>query len=351
MSGGAAEVGRFRAGRRTIWIGAVAAAFILAGCSSAAPSASTSPSSGGAIIASIQTPSLPGAAAAGFGSLWVSDYVHGSLFRISGSSKLSLTTIPIGNPTALQPDCQPDQEDAPAGSLIIRRCDLPSGVACGAGSVWVGRNDLKAVVRIDPASNRVTATIPVGIQTFGIEASSDAVWVTSYEDNSAVRIDPRSNQVVARIEGLHGPSGILIAPDAVWLADNTGLLVTKIDPATNAVQANVPVGSGPFPMALAAGSLWVRNEQDNTFSRVDPRASKVTASIKADPTYATEGFDSLVGGKDGVWVSGLRVGFLDASSQTVTRSLPVEGHPYDAGGGRLWVLGTTGLVSLVNPSA
>jgi len=35
----------------------------------------------------------------------------------------------------------------------------------------------------------------------------------------------------------------------------------------------------------------------------------------------------------------------------VTRSLPVEGRPYDAGGGRLWVLGTTGQVSLLDPAA
>jgi hypothetical protein len=331
----------------------VVAALIAAGCSSGTPRASNSASSSTApgVLATVQLPDLPGAAAPGFGSLWVSDYIHGSLIRVSGSTSLSLARIAIGNPAALQPGCQPDQEDAPAGSLIIRRCDLPSGVACGAGSVWVGRNDLQAVVRIDPATNRVVSTIPVGIRVFGIAASQDAIWVTSYEDNAAVRIDPRTNRVVARLTGLHGPSGILIAPDAVWLADNTGLLLDKIDPRSNAIQAEVQVGSGPYPMALAAGSLWVRNEQDNTFSRVDPKAARVTASIKADPTYATEGLDSLVGAGAGVWVSGLQVGFLDAASQKVTRALPVEGHPYDAGQGRLWILGTTGEVSLVEAPA
>lgn len=331
-------------------IGVAAVAAIVAGCSSGTPTPLASSPAAGRVLASVQLPDLPGAAAAGFGSLWVSDYKHGSLVRVSGSTHLYLGSIPIGDPGALQPACQPDQEDAPAGSLIIRRCDLPSGVAAGAGSVWTGRNDLQAVVRIDPATNRVTATIPVGIRIFGMAATEDAVWVTSYEDNVTVRIDPRSNRVVARLAGLHGPSGVLITSGAVWLADNTGLLVNEIDPGTNSVRANVTVGSGPFPMALAAGSLWVRNEQDNTFSRVDPSAAKLTASIPADPSYATEGLDSMVGASNGVWVSGLRVQFLDAASQKVTRSLQVEGHPYDAGQGRLWVLGTTGLVTLLDPS-
>ena len=323
----------------------MAAAAILGAC--AQQSGGSSPSAAGATV--IQTPSLPGAAAAGFGSLWVSDYTHGNLVRIRRTTPLSLTTIPIGNPAALQPGCQPDQEDAPAGSLIIRRCDLPSGVACGAGSVWTGRNDLKAVVRIDPATDRVVATIPVGIRTFGITAADDAVWVTSYEDNAVVRIDPRSNQVVARLPGRHGPAAILITPTAVWLSDNTGLRLTEIDPRSNAVRAEIVVGSGPFPMALAAGSLWVRNEQDNTVSGIDPQGARVTASIQADPFSGTDGFDSLVGTPKGMWMSGPRVQFFDAVTRHVTRTLPVEGRPYDAGDGRLWVLGTTGSVSLLTP--
>ena len=325
----------------------VAAAATLAACAPSGQSGAPSGSASGATV--IQTPNLPGAAAAGFGSLWVSDYTHGSLVRVSGTTRLSLTTIPIGNPAALQPGCQPDQEDAPAGSLIIRRCDLPSGVASGAGSVWAGRNDLEAVVRIDPATDRVVATIPVGIRIFGMTAADDAVWVTSYEDNAVVRIDPRSNQVVARLQVPHGPAAVLITPTAVWLSDNTGLLLTKIDPRSNAVRAEVPVGSGPFPMALAAGSLWVRNEQDNTVFTVDPEGARVTARIQADPFSGTDGFDSLVGTPKGMWMSGPRVQFFDAASRHVTRSLPVEGRPYDAGAGRLWVLGTTGLVSLLSP--
>ena len=332
-------------------IGIAATAMMLAACSSPASSGSASPSPVGGVVGAIRVPDLPGAAAAGFGSLWVSDYKHGSLVRVSGSTRLSLTRIRVGDPGALQPACQPDQEDAPAGSFIIRRCDLPSGVACGAGSVWTGRNDLKAVVRIDPATNRITATIPVGILTFGLAATGDAVWVTSNDDNVVIRIDPRTNRVVARVPVPSGPAGVLITPTAVWVADSTGRLLTKIDPATNAVQAEVPVEASPFPMALAAGSLWVRNEDASTLSRVDPSAARVTASIKTDPFYTTEGLDSLVGASSGVWMSGLRLQFLDATTQKVTRSLPVEGRPYDAGGGRLWVLGTTGQVSLLDPAA
>ena len=329
--------------------GIVATAAILAGCTPSGQVGVPSASAAGPVVAAIETHKPLGAAAAGFGSLWVSEYGRGSLPRVSGTTHLSLTRIPIGDPAGLQPGCQADYDDSPAGSFIIRRCDLPSGVACGAGSVWTGRNDLQAVVRIDPATDRVMAAIPVGIHIFGIAAADDAVWVTSYEDDAVVRIDPRSNQVVARLRVVHGPTAVLITPSAVWLADTSGLRLTKIDPRTNVVQADVPVDAFPFPMALAAGSLWVRNEQDNTVSRVDPEAGRVTARIPADPFLGTDGFDSLVGTPSGVWMSGPRVEFLDAATAQVTRSLPVEGVPYDAGAGRLWVLGTIGRVTLLSP--
>ena len=143
-------------GLSTRLIGIAAAAMMLAACSSPAPSGSASPSLAGGVVGAIQVPDLPGAAAAGFGSLWVSDYKHGGLVRVSGSTRLSLTRIRVGDPGALQPDCQPDQEDAPAGSSNVNR-DVPPGSRWGgtpAKPVRAWFRELTTLARLAERSGR-----------------------------------------------------------------------------------------------------------------------------------------------------------------------------------------------------
>ena len=54
----------------------------------------------------------------------------------------------------------------------------PSGIAVGAGSVWVASGD-GTVSRIDPATDRVTATIAVGGTPSGVTVDDKAgVWVS-----------------------------------------------------------------------------------------------------------------------------------------------------------------------------
>jgi YVTN family beta-propeller protein len=51
-------------------------------------------------------------------------------------------------------------------------------VATGGGAVWVAMSDAGSVARIDPRTNRVTATIAVGHRPQGITVAGGLVWVT-----------------------------------------------------------------------------------------------------------------------------------------------------------------------------
>jgi YVTN family beta-propeller protein len=53
----------------------------------------------------------------------------------------------------------------------------PSGVAIGAGSVWVASAD-GTVSRIDPTTTEVTATVTVGGTPTGVAFGAKKVWVT-----------------------------------------------------------------------------------------------------------------------------------------------------------------------------
>jgi YVTN family beta-propeller protein len=56
---------------------------------------------------------------------------------------------------------------------------LPSlELTSGAGALWVTNYDAGTVVRVDPASGKVTSTIRVGGHPFGIAFGDNRIWVT-----------------------------------------------------------------------------------------------------------------------------------------------------------------------------
>lgn len=275
---------RGTANRPRLLVAGCAALLLTAGCEGstqpgAGPSVKALTSSTGTVLEG-----LPATAAAAGDSLWVAGYSTGRLVRVSGTPGLHELTLRIGNAQAPQPGCQPGDADVvPMGSFLTRLCDLPSGVAVGAGSVWVGRNDQQAVVRLDPATGRAIATIAVGMRVFNIAPSASAVWAVSFQDNMVARIDPHTNMVSLRQALLHAPSGVLIADGSAWISTSGNATVVRLDATTGALQAAIPVGVQPLPLAAARGAIWVRCEQDSTIARIDPTTNRMVASIPVDP--------------------------------------------------------------------
>jgi YVTN family beta-propeller protein len=121
--------------------------------------------------------------------------------------------------------------------------------------------------------------------------------------------------------------------------------VVRLDAITGVQEAEIPVGRQPLPLTAGSDSIWVRNEQDSTVSRIDPSTNRVVATIAVDPFYGLDGVDSMVANPGGVWISGLALQWIDASSNQVTRTLRQSGRPYSPAPGQLWVLSLGGHVS------
>src|SRR6266508_5974036 len=126
------------------------------------------------------------------------------------------------------------------------------GLAAGASGevVWVSvANPAAGLVRLDAASARVVATIPVasvGPAAVSDEGSAAGVWVvccggeTFLGPSRLVRVDPAPNHAVAQVllDGL--PDAVGVGPSGVWVRGAAGP-VWRIDPATNKVVAKVTV--------------------------------------------------------------------------------------------------------------
>jgi YVTN family beta-propeller protein len=67
------------------------------------------------------------------------------------------------------------------GSGRVTAVDLgrrATWVSTGQGSIWVVHAEDGTVSRVDPATLRVTATIPVGTRPYALAVDEAAVWVT-----------------------------------------------------------------------------------------------------------------------------------------------------------------------------
>jgi YVTN family beta-propeller protein len=117
--------------------------------------------------------------------------------------------------------------------------------------------DAGTVLRVDPNTNAVVATIHVGQGSGEVGVEGGFVWVLNHSDSSVSKIDAQTNKVVATIT-LPPPTGHLaVSPGAVWVSSIAGNDIRKIDPQTDKVVATIPDTDGPASMSFGAGSLWV----------------------------------------------------------------------------------------------
>jgi hypothetical protein len=159
-----------------------------------------------------------------------------------------------------------------------------ASVAFGEGVVWVTSGQANGVVyRIDPASNRVTAAISVPGGAFGIAVAAGTVWVTQFlsepDPGVVVRIDAHTNKLLPPVEVPNMPGIIRVGLDAVWVTSR--FTVSRIDPHSGAVTQ--PLRRVGDVMAVGGGSLWgtfADSAGDVGVQRVDPSTGRVVATVR-----------------------------------------------------------------------
>ena len=310
------------------------------------------PAARGPATLAVHTSGITGTVAAGEGAVWIAGASEGRLFRVDPASGRVTASLAVGDQAALvRTHCAAaDVDSFYQGEFSSRRCDLPSGVAVGGGSVWVARNDDRTLLRIDPRTNRVVDAIPTGVFAFAVAASDDAVWLTDYEHEAVARVDPRQRRIVAVLRDVpRGPAGIAVTPGAVWVSCGGSDVVVRIDPETNRIVATIPSGRRPLPVVAAFGAIWTHSEVSGTVVRIDPRQNAVVATIDASPPAGREGLDDIGVTADGVWIASVDLVRVDPASNRVAQRLAQNPNAVTAGFGHLWVTASDGSVVRVTP--
>jgi streptogramin lyase len=250
---------------------------------------------------------------------------------------------------------RPDRPAVPAlrpvdEAAITTRTAVPNVrfVRAGLGSVWAlgqfgpGGPDQANVVRIDPATGKVTARIGIGTGGDSLAIGTDAVWSLDVLGQLR-RIDPATNRVTATYgtgEILY-PETLTAAGDSLWVVGLNGTELLRIDQATGQVTQRVPHGTTSFGhhLGVGAGAVWVASDNDDPVSRVDVATGAAT-TIPA----TTDG--GIVVDNDGVWLGGRQSTLVryDPASGRVVATLKVGGlnSAVTSSAGSVWVADDAG---------
>jgi len=198
----------------------------------------------------------------------------------------------------------------PTTAEIVARYPVAcrAGITTGYGSVWV--ENYATLTRLDPASGDVIATIPIAFGGSGVAAGAGSIWVAEGRLGPGVltRVDPQTNTVIATIEMPWITRGIVATDTAVWVAagpdpksaDPAALL--RIDPATNTIQRTYPEPSGAS-LALLGPFLWVVGYEGSVFV-VDTRSGDVVSRPPLRPAdFQVHGDAGLAVGDGSIWLS------------------------------------------------
>jgi len=191
--------------------------------------------------------------------LWVADCIDRTLNRIDTRTAKKIATVAtgIGNP---------------AGEL---------NVVAGAGSIWVASDAKGTIARVDPATNRVIASIPANPGGVYLAFGLGALWAVSATQQSIQRIDPATNTVV-KTTPLGKEPGFLVAGEgAVWVQEQGDGTVARVDADTGEVTGRVKVGANLKwgDIDAGGGKVWLRTTDDQVFVVIDPRTLAILARV------------------------------------------------------------------------
>ena len=214
-----------------------------------------------------------------------------------------------------------------------------------AGAETTGR-----LVRIDPTSSRVAATIDVGNDPTSVAAGNSGVWIASGQDAALWRVDPATNEVELGVSAHGTPADISVDSARVLVAAGpTEAKIAVIDQATGKEQDLFSLARGTFfgssSVAASDSGVWVATGDRRvgrlnllTGALVDPVVIPQPPAERADAM-----FSGIAVGEGSVWVVGdilePTLWRIDRSTGRLVATIPLPFVPTDVavGAGAVWV--------------
>jgi len=237
--------------------------------------------------------------ATGEGAVWTSNAFYGSVSRVDPATNRIVKTIPVW----------PTNSGCGIGDPSTS-CSSPLGIAVTPGAVWVVLHHEWKVARIDPTTNTVVATIPIGASSnpVGPESVTTAgglVYVGGNDPKTGLtylkQIDPATNTVtpIVQTTGFACDRKAAVG-NHIWLATEgcDGNSVADVDTGSKSIVARVALGAPMFDLSYGLGSVWVVAGTDQLI-RIDPTTHSITGRI----TFPAGAGEAVSVDQDAVWLA------------------------------------------------
>jgi DNA-binding SARP family transcriptional activator/ABC-type transport system substrate-binding protein len=280
---------------------------------------------------------------------------------VAGGAAAAIVLVTQGGAHSARALAQPESNVflAAGSGKVVRQVAVPgtAHVRFGLGSLWSVSVDGE-LTRVDPETGKTVARIGLGITPSGLAAGAGSVWVTDLNSRTLLRVDPALNVVADRIPlpkaGNEQTQDVLVADGSVWIAhggENPGAWVERLDPATGRVRHRFSIlGGEASALAFADGALWVASAPAGDLRKIDPGTNSIVHRV-----HLKEGICCLAAGAGYVWAAvnpDATIWKLGEDGSIVsTIKLPARIESLSYGNGSLWVAdGEAGTVVRIDPT-
>jgi hypothetical protein len=134
----------------------------------------------------------------------------------------------------------------------VHHIENPFAIVAGGG-LWIGG---ERIVRIDLQSQEITHDITTIDGSKPLFAEG-AVWISDRTEGTVLRIDPVTAQIVASIDVGLQPWTPIVAAGSIWVPNLGDRTVTRVDPVTNEVIGTITIGGVISELLATEGAVWV----------------------------------------------------------------------------------------------
>ncbi len=171
-------------------------------------------------------------------------------------------------PTTTVAEGLPEVEDIEAvGGQAIEALPFADWVTVAGDSAWVANGQL---IRVDPATGEELAEIDVAPTSIFLAVGEGGVWTLGADTAEVTHVDPVTDTVVATIpvgDGTVSGGDIAVGGGYVW-ARVSDSLVAQIDPATDQVVARFGPPAGSGSVAADDDAVWISAHDVDTVWRL-----------------------------------------------------------------------------------
>jgi len=201
----------------------------------------------------------------------------------------------------------PDIASLPAAAAVERTLSpAEPGVpaAFGHGSLWLASDPAGTLVRVNPATGEIEASIEISgpiDRPYNMAPAVDDrwVWVSSGEDGAIVRVDPESNEVQGRTEVDAAGYQLISTGSDVYMTDFDRDILVHLDAESGDLEHRIQLPGGPSGLAVTDDGLWVSLWRQERLLLMDPQTLQTFDEYEIGLSSIT-----LTPDGDSLWISG-----------------------------------------------